>query len=95
MFIHGFKEYCGLLFVKGALLNDAKAILVQQTENVQAARQIRFTDVREIDEMEATLKEYAHEAIEVERAGLKVKLKKTSESHFLSNSKRKWTKSRL
>ena len=77
--IHGFKEYCALLFVKGALLNDAKGILVQQTENVQAARQIRFTNVREIDEMETTLKDYVHEAIEVEKAGLKVNLKKTSE----------------
>jgi uncharacterized protein YdeI (YjbR/CyaY-like superfamily) len=77
--IHGFKEYCALLFVKGALLNDAKGILVQQTENVQAARQIRFTNVREIDEMETTLKDYLHEAIEVEKAGLKVNLKKTSE----------------
>lgn len=77
--IHGFKEYCALLFVKGALLNDAKGILVQQTENVQTARQIRFTNVREIDEMEITLKDYVHQAIEVEKAGLKVKLKKTSE----------------
>jgi uncharacterized protein YdeI (YjbR/CyaY-like superfamily) len=77
--IHGFKEYCALLFVKGALLNDAKGILVQQTENVQSARQIRFTNVQEIDEMETTLKDYVHEAIEVEKAGLKVNLKKTSE----------------
>jgi uncharacterized protein YdeI (YjbR/CyaY-like superfamily) len=77
--IHGFKEYCALLFIKGALLNDAKGILVTQTENTQAARQIRFTNVREIVEMEPILKAYIYEAIEVEKAGLKVKFKKTSE----------------
>jgi uncharacterized protein YdeI (YjbR/CyaY-like superfamily) len=77
--IHGFKEYCALLFFKGALLKDAHGILIQQTKNVQAARQIRFTHVREIVEMETVLKAYIHEAIEVEKAGLKVKLKKTSE----------------
>jgi uncharacterized protein YdeI (YjbR/CyaY-like superfamily) len=77
--IHGFKEYCALLFVKGALLGDAKGILVQQTENVQAARQIRFTNVREIGKMGKTLKAYIHEAIEVEKAGLQVNFKKTSE----------------
>jgi len=77
--IHGFKEYCALLFVKGALLSDANGILVQQTENVQAARQIRFTNVREIVEMESILKAYVHEAIEVEQAGLEVDFKKTSE----------------
>lgn len=74
--IHGFKEYCALLFVKGALLNDAKGILIQQTENVQAARQVRFTNVKEIAEMEPLLKTYIYEAIEVEKAGLKVNLKK-------------------
>ena len=77
--IHGFKEYCALLFHKGALLNDADGILVQQTQNVQAARQIRFTSVREIVEMEAILKAYIYEAIEVEKSGLEVHLKKTSE----------------
>ncbi|MEX0721273.1 MAG: YdeI family protein [Balneolaceae bacterium] len=77
--IHGFKEYCAFLFHKGALLNDSEGILIQQTENVQAARQIRFTNVQEIVEMEATLKAYIFEAIEVEKAGLKVELKKTSE----------------
>jgi uncharacterized protein YdeI (YjbR/CyaY-like superfamily) len=77
--IHGFKEYCALLFVKGALLNDAKGILVTQTENTQAARQIRITNVREIVEMEPILKAYINEAIEVEKAGLKVNYKKTSE----------------
>jgi len=77
--IHGFKEYCALLFVKGALLKDAKGLLIQQTENVQAARQIRFTNVREIVEMEPILKAYIYEAIEVEKAGLKVNYKKATE----------------
>jgi uncharacterized protein YdeI (YjbR/CyaY-like superfamily) len=77
--IHGFKEYCAILFVKGALLKDAKGILIQQTKNVQAARQIRFTNVREIVKLEPILKAYIHEAIEVEKAGLKVDYKKTSE----------------
>jgi uncharacterized protein YdeI (YjbR/CyaY-like superfamily) len=77
--IHTFKEYCALLFFKGALLKDADGILIQQTKNVQAARQIRFTDVREIVQMGPILKVYIHEAIEVEKAGLKVKLKKTSD----------------
>jgi uncharacterized protein YdeI (YjbR/CyaY-like superfamily) len=77
--IHVFKEYCALLFFKGALLNDANGILIQQTENVQAARQIRFTIVREIVEMEATLKAYIYEAVEVEKTGLKVNFKKTTE----------------
>ena len=79
--IHGFKEYCALLFFKGALLNDAKGILIKQMENVQAARQIRFTNVREIVEMEPILKAYIHEAIEVEKAGLKVNFKKNTESY--------------
>ena len=77
--IHGFKEYCALLFFKGALLNDADGILVQQTKNVQASRQIRFTDVREIVKLKPVLKAYIYEAIEVEKAGLKVPLKKTKE----------------
>jgi uncharacterized protein YdeI (YjbR/CyaY-like superfamily) len=77
--IHGFKEYCALLFFKGALLKDAKGILIQQTENVQAGRQIRFTNVREIVKMKTVLKAYINEAIEVEKAGLKVKFKETSE----------------
>ncbi len=77
--IHGFKDYCALLFFKGALLNDPNGILIQQTKNVQAARQIRFTNLREIVKMERILKAYIYEAIEVERAGLKVKLKKTSD----------------
>ncbi|ASB90922.1 YdeI family protein [Bacillus sonorensis] len=77
--IHGFKEYCALLFHKGALLKDPHGILIQQTENVQAARQIRFTNVQEIAEMEAVLKAYIHEAIEVEKAGLEVDFKKNTE----------------
>jgi uncharacterized protein YdeI (YjbR/CyaY-like superfamily) len=77
--IHGFKEYCALLFFKGALLTDPKKILIQQTENVQSARQIRFTDVKEIVKLEKTLKAYIYEAVEVEEAGLKVELKKTTE----------------
>jgi len=77
--IHGFKEYCALLFFKGALLNDPNGILIQQTKNVQSARQVRFTNAKEIVKMEKILKAYIYEAIEVERAGLKVKLKKTSE----------------
>ncbi len=77
--IHVFKEYCALLFFKGALLNDANGILIQQTENVQVARQIRFTNVQEIVEMEPILKSYVYEAVEVEKTGLKVDLKKTTE----------------
>ena len=74
--IHGFKEYCAMLFFKGALLNDPEGILVQQTENVQSARQIRFTSLKEIAKMEKMIKAYVYEAIEVEKAGLKVKFKK-------------------
>ena len=77
--IHGFKEYCALLFHKGALLKDPHGILIQQTENVQAARQIRFTDVREIVEMETILKTYIDEAIQVEKSGLEVSYKGNSE----------------
>ncbi|MBA9042321.1 uncharacterized protein YdeI (YjbR/CyaY-like superfamily) [Bacillus aryabhattai] len=77
--IHGFKEYCALLFPKGALLQDSHGVLIQQTENVQGARQIRFTNVQEIVEKEAILKAYIYEAIEVEKAGLKVKVKKPEE----------------
>jgi len=77
--MHGFKEYCAVLFIKGALLQDANGVLIQQTENVQAARQIRFTNVREIDDLEPILKAYITEAIEVEKAGLKVNYKKSSE----------------
>jgi uncharacterized protein YdeI (YjbR/CyaY-like superfamily) len=87
--MHGFKDYCALLFFKGALLNDANNILVQQTKNVQAARQIRFTDVKEIAKMKAIIKAYIYEAIEVEKAGLKVKLKKTAAFEMPGEFKKK------
>lgn len=77
--IHTFKKYCALLFFKGALLQDKKNILIQQTKNVQSARQIRFTNLQEITRLEKILKAYLYEAIEVEKAGLKVELKKTKE----------------
>ncbi|MDF2902471.1 MAG: hypothetical protein K0S25_109 [Bacillus sp. (in: firmicutes)] len=77
--IHGFKDYCALLFQKGALLKDPEGILIQQTENVQAARQIRFINVQEIIDREAILKAYIHEAIDVEKAGLTVEVKKRAE----------------
>jgi len=77
--IHGFKEYCAILFFKGALLADPDGILVQQTENVQSARQLRFTSVQQIVKMERTVKAYVYEAVEVERAGLQVKYKKTED----------------
>ncbi|CAH0996258.1 hypothetical protein EMA8858_02389 [Emticicia aquatica] len=77
--IHGFKEYCALLFHKGALLSDTEGVLIQQTENVQAARQIRFTDVNQIIEMKTALRNYIFEAIEVEKTGLKVTLKNSTE----------------
>jgi uncharacterized protein YdeI (YjbR/CyaY-like superfamily) len=77
--IHGFKEYCALLFFKGALLKDPKVILIQQTQNVQAGRQIRFTNVQEIVKLKPILKAYILEAIEVEKAGLKVKRKTTAD----------------
>ena len=77
--IHGFKEYCAFLFHKGALLKDEDNILIQQTENVQSARQIRFTNLQEIIDLERTIKAYIFEAVEVDKAGLEVKMKKTSE----------------
>jgi uncharacterized protein YdeI (YjbR/CyaY-like superfamily) len=77
--IHGFKEYCAVLFFKGALLKDPKGILIRQTENVQLPRQVRFTNTKEIVKLAPTLKAYIFEAIEAEKAGLKVELKKTSE----------------
>ena len=80
--IHGFKEYCAILFIKGALLQDAHGILIQQSENVQSGRQVRFTNVREIIEMEPILKAYIYEAIEVEKAGLKVNLIKNTNLIF-------------
>src|ERR1700750_950462 len=77
--IHVFKEYCAVLFFKGALLKDTRGGLIQQTENMQSTRQMRFTNVKEVAKMEKTLKAYIFEAVEVEEAGLKVKLKKTSD----------------
>jgi len=91
--IHDFKDYCALLFFKGALLKDADGILIQQTKNVQSARQLRFTNPREITKAKATIKAYIYEAIEVENAGLKVKLKKTADyavpEEFQSQLKKK------
>ncbi len=77
--IHDFKEYCALLFFKGALLKDTEGILIQQTKNVQVGRQIRFTSAVQIADMERTIKTYIYEAIEVEKAGLKVEMKKTGD----------------
>lgn len=91
--IHGFKEYCALLFMKGALLNDSKGILIQQTKNVQAARQIHFTGAREITEMEPTLKAYIREAIRIEKAGLKVEHKGTTEFEVAEEFQKKLDKS--
>jgi len=92
--IHVFKEYCALLLFKGALLKNTHGILIQQTENVQAARQIRFTNIREIVKLEKTLKAYIYEAIEVERAGLKVNLKKTKEYKVPEEFQKKLDKNR-
>lgn len=77
--IHGFKEYCALLFFKGALMKDSENILIRQTENVQASRQIRFTDLQQIVDLEKTLKAYMFEAAEIEESGAKVEMKKTKE----------------
>jgi uncharacterized protein YdeI (YjbR/CyaY-like superfamily) len=90
--IHTFKEYCALLFFKGALLKDAHGILVQQTQNVQAARQIRFTNAKEIVKMKTILKAYIYEAIQVEKAGLKVNLKETTEFNVPEEFERKLRK---
>jgi uncharacterized protein YdeI (YjbR/CyaY-like superfamily) len=90
--IHVFKEYCALLFFKGSLLNDPENILIQQTKNVQVARQIRFTSLQEIVKMKTILKTYIYEAIEVEKAGLKVILKKTTEFTMPEEFKNKLNK---
>ena len=90
--IHVFKEYCAVLFFKGALLKDAKGILIQQTENVQAARQMRFANVGEITKRKAILKAYIYEAIEVEKAGLKVELKKPTEFKMVEEFQNKLDK---
>ena len=85
--IHGFKDYCALLFYKGALLKDTDKILIQQTENVQTARQIRFTKPEEIVDLAKTIKAYIFEAIEVEKAGVKVITKDTSEFEMINEFK--------
>ena len=90
--IHVFKEYCALLFFKGALLKDTKGILIQQTKNVQAARQIRFTNLKDVVKLAPTLKAYIYEAIEVEKAGLKVEFKKTTEFEMPEEFKKKLDK---
>ena len=77
--IHGFKDYCAYLFFKGALMKDTKQLLIQQTPNVQVPRQIRFTNTKEITKLTSTLKAYIKEAIELEKTGVKMELKKTSE----------------
>jgi uncharacterized protein YdeI (YjbR/CyaY-like superfamily) len=91
--IHGFKEYCALLFFKGALLADPQGVLIIQTENVQSARQMRFTNVKEIEKLKASIKAYVYEAVEVERAGLKVKLKKTQDFPVVPEFKKRLDKS--
>ncbi len=93
--MHGFKEYCALLFFKGALLKDPKHILIQQTENVQSARQVRFTNVKEIIKLEPVLTAYIRQAIEVEKAGLKVALKKTAEFAIPEEFQHKLDKNRV
>ena len=90
--IHTFKEYCAILFFKGALLNDTLGILIQQTENTQSTRQIRFTKTTEIIEQESIIKDYIFEAVEVEKAGLKVDLKKDTELQFTDELKNKFAK---
>jgi uncharacterized protein YdeI (YjbR/CyaY-like superfamily) len=87
--MHGFKEYCALLFFKGALLKDPKGILIQQTENVQAARQIRFTDAQQIFKLEKVLKTYIRNAIALEKSGAKVEFKKTTEFSWPEEFERK------
>jgi uncharacterized protein YdeI (YjbR/CyaY-like superfamily) len=77
--IHEFKEYCAISFFKGVLLNDSENILIQPTRNIQAGRQIRFTSTKEIEKLESIIKSYVFEAIEIEKAGLQVKMKETSE----------------
>jgi uncharacterized protein YdeI (YjbR/CyaY-like superfamily) len=91
--IHEFKDYCAVLFFKGSLLKDSSKILIQQTENVQAARQIRFTGKQQIVKLARTIKSYIYEAIEIERVGLKVKLKKPSEFKMADEFKVKLDKS--
>jgi len=90
--IHEFKEYCAVLFFKGALLNDVNGILVQQTKNVQAARQVRFTNIKEVLKLKTTLETYIYEAIEIENAGLKVVLKTPAEFEMAEEFKQQLAK---
>ncbi|WBV57640.1 YdeI/OmpD-associated family protein [Chryseobacterium daecheongense] len=90
--IHGFKDYCALLFFKGALMKDPDKLLIQQTENVQAARQIRFTDLEQINDLEKTLREYMFEAVEIEESGIKVEMKKTKEFEMVEEFQQKLDK---
>lgn len=90
--IHVFKEYCALLFFKGALMKDESGILIQQTKNVQAARQVRFTNMKEIAKWTPTIKKYIFEAIEIEKAGLKVEFKKTASFEMAGEFKKKLDK---
>jgi len=92
--IHGFKEYCALLFFKGVLLKDKKGILIQQTENVQDRRQIRFTSLEEIEKLKATIKDYVLEAVKVEKSGLKVEYKQTSEFNMPEELRKKLDKNK-
>lgn len=87
--IHTFKEYCAVLFFKGALLKDTKGVLIQQTANVQSARQMRFTGIKEVDKLKATIKAYIFEAVKIEEAGLKVQLKKPEEFAMAEEFKKK------
>jgi uncharacterized protein YdeI (YjbR/CyaY-like superfamily) len=91
--IHGFKDYCALLFFKGALLKDKKSILIQQTENVQAARQIRFTSLQQIVKLEKTIKAYIYEAVELEETGAKVPMKKATEFKMPEEFQKRLSKS--
>lgn len=93
--IHGFKEYCAILFHKGSLLKDAKGILIQQTENVQAARQIRFTSLKEVVKLEKPIKAYVKQAIKIEQAGLKVEFKPTKEFRMPTEFKSRLDKDRV
>ncbi|HZY82720.1 MAG TPA: YdeI/OmpD-associated family protein [Cyclobacteriaceae bacterium] len=92
--IHGFKEYCAYLFFKGAIMSDPKGILIQQTENVQSARQVRFTSASQITKMKSTLKAYIKEAIDVEASGQKVEFKKTAEFNMPEEFQKKLDKNR-
>ena len=92
--IHGFKEYCALLFFKGALLKDEEGILIRQTENVQSSRQVRFTNVKDIVKLKAVLKAYVHEAVAVEKAGLKVEMKTVKDLVFPEEFKKKLDKNK-